>query len=151
MKSIERCRRVRPWFEDDDEPTSELWTVTSLVAAPIVTLDETAPLDEARRLLCELRTPAIAIVDASREPAPLRGILTRTDVLRAAGGRVADAMSGFPFTVPADAPIERAAALMAVEHVGQVVVVGERGRLVGMVSALDIARYVAMRGGYRVA
>src|SRR5262249_18593678 len=152
MKSIQRCRPAHgPWFEEDDETTSEIATLASLVSAPIVTLDETAPLDEARRLLCELRTPAIAIVDASHDGV-LRGILTRTDLLRAANvPRVRDAMSGFPFTLPADGPIERAAALIAFECVGQVVVIGERNRLLGMVSAIDIARYFALRNGYRVA
>jgi CBS domain-containing protein len=152
MKSVERCRPARPWFEEDDEPTAEIYML-SFIARPVVTLDESAPIDEAHRLLSELRVSALAIVDAGVTGEPvLRGILTRTDLLRALGAkRVADAMSGFPFTLPAEAPIERAAALMAFECVGQVMVTGERGRLVGMVSALDITRFFAMRRGYRVA
>jgi CBS domain-containing protein len=39
---------------------------------------------------------------------------------------------------------------MAYEGVGQVIVIGPGGELLGMVSAVDIARYVAIEAGYLV-
>jgi CBS domain-containing protein len=60
----------------------------------------------------------------------------------------AEVMSGFVFALPATAAIEKAAALMAYEGVGQFVVVGDRGALVGMVSAVDIAWHLAVIAGY---
>ena len=63
----------------------------------------------------------------------------------------ADAMSTFVFTLPARSSIERAAALMAYEGVGQVIVTGFERELVGMVSALDVTRYFAIEAGYLVA
>jgi CBS domain-containing protein len=52
-------------------------------------------------------------------------------------------MSGFVFALPATSSVEQAAALMAYEGVGQIVVTGAGGKLLGMVSALDLVRYYA--------
>lgn len=153
MKSVEYCRparslaRYRSWF-DDDEPTGEIRTLGSLVSSAITVVDETASIDDIRQLLCELRVPAITVVDDDRS---VRGIVTRTDILRAVdtgGATAAEVMSRFVFALPAETPVERAAALMAFEAVGQIIVTGDAGELVGMVSALDIARYLAVREGY---
>jgi CBS domain-containing protein len=146
-----RARRYRrkPWREDEEaEVTKELWLLGALVTTGATILDETQPLELARELLLERRIPALAIVDAERS---LRGLITRTDVLRTLAKQpeatVGDAMSGFVFALPVDATIESAAALMAYEEVGQVVVVDAGGALVGIVSALDVARHVALRAG----
>ena len=152
MKSVEYCRparslaRYRSWF-DDDEPTGEIRTLGSLVSSAVTVVDETTSVDDIRQLLCELRIPAVAVIDDRS----VRGVVTRTDVLRAieTGGTTAgDVMSRFVFALPSETPVERAAALMAFEAVGQIVVTGDDGELVGMVSALDIARYLAVREGY---
>ena len=123
-------------------------TLGSLVGEPAVAITAATPLAEARRLLVRHRVPALAVVDDRNR---LRGLVTRTDVLRALderGTTAGDAMSGFVFTLPARSNIERAAALMAYEGVGQVVVLGSDGELVGMVSALDVARHYAATTGY---
>ena len=152
MKSVEYCRparslaRYRSWF-DDDEPTGEIRTLGSLVSSAVTVVDETTSLDDVRQLLCELRIPAVAVIDDRT----VRGVVTRTDVLRAVetGGTTAgEVMSRFVFALPWETSVERAAALMAFEAVGQIVVTGDDGELVGMVSALDIARYLAVREGY---
>ena len=49
-----------------------------------------------------------------------------------------------------ESTIERAAALMAHECVGQVVITRNGNELAGMVSALDIARHFAIEAGYLV-
>ena len=109
-------------------------------------MTEDTPLDEVRRLLVDYRVPAVAVVDAEGN---LRGLVTRTDVIRVieADARAIDAMSGFVFALPAAAPIEKAAALMAYEGVGQIVVTSARGTMLGMVSAIDIVRYYAVISG----
>lgn len=137
--------------DDDNEPTSEIALLATLISHPIAIVLETTPLAEVRDLLVDLRVPAIAVVDGERS---LRGVLTRTDVLRAQKDPSAvarDAMSGFVFALTVEATIECAAALMAIEGVGQVVVTTDDGELLGMVSALDIARHVAVRAGYLAA
>jgi CBS domain-containing protein len=55
---------------------------------------------------------------------------------------VADIMMPVVFTLPAEAPIGQAAALMAYEGVHRVVVVDQRGCVTGIVSSLDIARWL---------
>jgi CBS domain-containing protein len=159
MKSLEQLpissvlfeaarKRKRTWFEDE-EPTIELLDLGSLVEGPALVVEETEPLTVAQSLLVEQRVPALAVVDVAHT---LRGVITRTDVLRVLATRsdatVGDAMSGIVFAMPLEAAIESAAALMAYEGVGQVVVTGREGELVGMVSALDIARHFAVRAGY---
>ena len=129
----------------EDVPTNVLATLGSLVRAPAIVVGMTTPLADVRKLLAQRRIPAVAVVDDAHD---LRGIITRTDVLRSPDGVAGDVMSGFVFALPADASIERAAALMAYEGVGQIVVTDRDGVLVGMVSALDITRHYALESGY---
>ena len=56
---------------------------------------------------------------------------------------VADVMTRNPITVAADAPIWFAAALMSDRGVHGLPVVKKDGRLLGMISALDVARWAA--------
>ena len=141
-------RHIQDWF-DEEEPTAEIWVLGSLIRGKPATLPLEAPLSAARELFLEQRIAAIAVVDGNR----LIGVVTRTDVLRDGAKppettRVADSMSGYVLAMPAEASIDAAAALMATEQVGQVVVTNTHGDLVGIVSALDIARHVARKAGY---
>ena len=123
--------------------------VLGMLARPAVVVTPRTSIAKAADLLVHKRVPALAVIDGG-----IRGLLTRTDVLRALADdrelAVGDAMSGFVFALPSSAPIDRAAALMAYEGVGQIVVSGPFGELVGMVSALDIARHYALEAGYLV-
>jgi CBS domain-containing protein len=95
------------------------------------------------------RVPAIAVVDDEE----LCGVITRSDVLRSYDENnetAGEAMSSYVLVLPACSSIEKAAALMAYECVGQIVVTGEEGEVVGMVSALDVARHYAVEHGYVV-
>lgn len=133
--------------ELDDEPTSVVTSIGGLLRRRAVVVAEDTPLVEVCRLLVEHRVPALAVVDAAGD---LRGLVTRTDVLRLvdAGAHARDAMSGFVFALPASASIEKAAALMAYEGVGQIVVTSSGGSLLGMVAAIDIVRHFAVAAGY---
>ena len=66
------------------------------------------------------------------------------------GKTVAEIMMPMAFTLPPEAPIGQAAALMAYEGVHRVVVVDERGCVVGVVSALDVARWLGWCARYAV-
>lgn len=65
-------------------------------------------------------------------------------------GSVADVMTHLVFDVGADASLSRAAALMAYEGVHRVVVSAPDGRAIGIVSSLDILRWLARTDGYIV-
>ncbi len=132
----------------EEIPTVVLYTLGSLVVQPAITVSIAMPIDEVGRLLVRHRVPALAVIDDVNH---LRGLVTRSDALRAFDESLAtagDAMTCMVFALPAGANIERAAALMAYEGVGQVVVTGRGGELVGMVSALDVARHYPATSGF---
>ncbi len=59
-------------------------------------------------------------------------------------------MTPLTFTLPVGTPLARAAALMAFEGVHRLVVVDAAGKVVGVLSAIDILRWTARRAGYVV-
>jgi predicted transcriptional regulator len=76
------------------------------------------------------------------------GVVSKTDLLehevtsQRGVKTVADIMMPMAFTLPADATIGQAAALMAYEAVHRIVVVDHRGCVIGLVTTLDIARWL---------
>jgi CBS domain-containing protein len=84
------------------------------------------------------------------------GVITKSDLVeyeitsKAAGRPVSDVMSPFVFSLPPEASIGQAAALMAYEGVHRVVVVDRGGYVVGLVSATDVARWLGSRAGHPV-
>jgi CBS domain-containing protein len=145
MKSL--ARDLVDAFEDS--PTGVIDTLGSLIVRPALAVSMTTPLGDVARLLLQHRVPAIAVIDGDH----LCGLVTRTDVLRTLdedSATAGDAMSFYVFALPERASIEKAAALMAYEGVGQICVTGDGGVLLGMVSALDVARHFAVEAGYPV-
>jgi CBS domain-containing protein len=131
---------------EEDEVTRELETLASLARQPTVIVAPDTPIAVVRRKFIDHRAAAILVVDGDDN---LLGILTRTDALRSETHMEArDALSGIVFVLPMFASVERAAALMAYEGVGQIVITGEGGELVGVVSAIDIVRHYAVEAGY---
>jgi signal-transduction protein with cAMP-binding, CBS, and nucleotidyltransferase domain len=130
-------------FHENLEDDNSFDDVGSLVRGPALTLSETAPVAEARRLLAKYRVAAIAVINDSDD---LRGLITRTDVLRTDDltKPVSELMCMFIFALPSSASVYRAASLIACEGVGQVVVTGPDQSLLGIVSAVDILRYFAV-------
>jgi CBS domain-containing protein len=79
---------------------------------------------------------------AAREEAEQRAGIEEQIAHRLASFRVRDAMTTEVVSVEADAPLRDAAARMAERRIHRVVVT-ERGRLAGVLSALDLVRMVA--------
>jgi len=91
---------------------------------------------------------AAPVVDENGRPV---GILTRSDVLHAAPTTlVAEAMMPVAFGIAESDSLARAAALMAAENIQQVLVIGDHGRVVGLVTALDATRWLAREAGFEV-
>jgi CBS domain-containing protein len=61
---------------------------------------------------------------------------------------VGDVMARLAFTLVEDEPLSRAAAIMATEGVHHLPIVDLDGRVVGILSSLDLARWVATQSGY---
>jgi CBS domain-containing protein len=64
--------------------------------------------------------------------------------------RVADVMMCLAFSLPQTASLSRAAAVMAYEGVHQIPVVADDGGVVGLISSLDVVRWLAQHDGYLV-
>lgn len=61
-----------------------------------------------------------------------------------------DAMTPIVYWLPEEASISQAAALMAYEHVHRIPIVNHSGKVTGLVSTLDILRWLARRRGYLI-
>ena len=64
------------------------------------------------------------------------------------GPTVRDVMTPLAFALPENASVARASALMAVEAVHRIVVVDEAGKVSGILSSLDVLRWLARTEGY---
>jgi CBS domain-containing protein len=147
----------------------------SVMTSPARCVPPDLSIDALVKLFLEQGISATPVVD---ERGRAIGIVSKTDVLRrfandghvgmevdgdsttsldigltselASGNRVRDVMTHVVFTLQAEASLSRAAALMAYEGVHRVVVVAADGTAIGIVSSLDILRWLASRDGYIV-
>ena len=134
---------------EEEEVTRELETLASLARQPTILIAPDVTIADVRARFVDERAAAILVVDSDDN---LLGILTRTDALRADPDSLArEALSGVVFVLPVFASVERAAALMAYENVGQIVITDGAGVLIGVVSAIDVVRHYAVSSGYLVA
>lgn len=103
-------------------------------------------------MLFALDLRSVPVVDDEGRPL---GVVSRSDLLRrrrdARVQVVADVMMCMTFSLPESATLSRAAAVMAYEGVHQIPVVASDGTIVGLISTLDVARWLAQHDGYLVA
>lgn len=104
-----------------------------------------------RELLLERGISGAPVVD--REGRPI-GVVSKTDVLQAcesrSAERVTDIMMPVSFKLTEAAPLGQAAALMAFEGVHRIVVVNTAGMVVGILTTIDVMRWLARESGYVV-
>ena len=129
-------------------PTGHL--VRDVMSRDVVCVREDTPLADARIALLERGFSGVPVVDSIGRPI---GILSQSDLLAHDEDRprlteVWQAMTSLVLTLSESAPLEQAAALMAYEGIHRVPIVSADGRIVGIVSALDVMRWVAERSGY---
>jgi CBS domain-containing protein len=125
--------------------------VRLVMTAPVVAIEPTATLRQAARLLADEDVGAVAVLG----PVGLDGVLSERDVVRAvAAGDHPDAtyvdgvLSGNPWSVDAETPIEDVADLMLRAGIRHVPVLAG-GDVIGMVSirdVLEVARNDQIRG-----
>lgn len=137
-----------PRAPGDPEPSlADRTSVQVAMTRAVIALRAELPLEAARALLLERGVGGAPVVDDAGRPV---GILTKTDLLRAGvkkGARVADAMSRNVLTLPERAPVSEAAALLASEGVHRAPVVSREGTVVGIVTVLDLLRWLAQQDG----
>jgi CBS domain-containing protein len=142
-------------------------TVASIMTQAVVSVRPEVSREAVTELVITRNIGGVPVVDAR---GCVVGMVSKSDLLRHEHGNgcavvwvrpdsgsepapadcsAEDLMTPMVFSVPADAPIAQAAAMMAYESVHRVAVIApDNGQLVGILSALDIARHVARLGGY---
>ena len=88
--------------------------------------------------------------DENRPPDDVASLGPGFHAVRVDGTTVADIMMPIVFAIEQDMPIVQAAALMAGEGVHRLAIVDENVAVVGIVSTLDVVRWVAEQGGYSI-
>lgn len=133
LSQVLRPKHRSPWFETEDELTTELRTIRAL-AKPAQIVGETAAVGEIMNVLLAHGVDAVVVVDATNTPC---GAVTASDILRAGPDwTAADAMSALTIQ-RANASVRATAELMASEQAARVVIV-EGDQILGLASALDV-------------
>jgi CBS domain-containing protein len=166
-RSSRRLPRKTHLISAEDTQVSAVMTATVACVRPELDLDSAA------RLLLEMGIGGLPVVDGEGRPI---GVLSKTDLVRhryedcdvsvmnpgeasklgpgfhteAVPLSVEDVMTPVAFDVLESTSIADASALMAYESVHRVPVVNEEGAVVGIVTALDLVRWLAEVGGHRV-
>jgi CheY-like chemotaxis protein len=144
--------------------------IAAVMTRHIVCVRPDLPVETLTGVMLERGIGGIPVVDRRDR---LLGIVTKSDVLRGGweqeswqvettddGERriepipralAGEIMTPFVFTLPGDATIARAAALMAYEGIDRLCVVSSDGSLIGVITSLDIMRWMAQAAGFVVA
>jgi CheY-like chemotaxis protein/predicted transcriptional regulator len=127
--------------------------ISDVMSRDVIAVGSDATIAELAELMIERCVSSAVIVDQRGRPC---GVVTLSDLARALWtatirpSRVGEIMTPFAFTLAERATVSRAAALMAYEGVHRIVVVGADGALAGVVSSVDVMRWIARRDGYVV-
>lgn len=130
----------------DRTPLSSVMTREVVCVTPEVRIEVVA------KLLEEQRISGVPVVDQHARPV---GVLSRTDLVAhgchpSKAALVRDIMMPVAFALPEGAALSHAIALMAAEGIHRVPVVGADGAVVGIVSTMDVVRWLARTGGHAV-
>jgi CheY-like chemotaxis protein/predicted transcriptional regulator len=134
---------------------AEQVAVEDVMSRGVLCVPAEMTLDDLAAVLIERALGTAPVVDAGGR---LIGMVTTTDLARAAwdpelrgrSATVADVMMPFAFTLAGSATLARAAALMSYEGVGRIVIAAPDGRVAGVISGMDVMRWLAREHGYVV-
>jgi CBS domain-containing protein len=122
------------------------------MSQPVVAMTADMTVAAAREALTSHGIHGAPVVDDDDRPV---GMVSLGDLYRATERdpaanhrRLSEVMVCFAFTLPARASLGQVAALMAYEGVHRIVITDDFGRVVGIVSALDVAAWVGQQAGY---
>ncbi|MFT3843048.1 MAG: CBS domain-containing protein [Myxococcaceae bacterium] len=130
--------------------------VSEVMTTEVTCVAPDLPAKALAELLIQKRFSGVPVVD--REGKPI-GMVSKTDLLREAHetyawkcptGTVAEVMTESAFGLPESSSLAHAAALMAYERVHRVPILSADGKVVGIVTPIDLARWLATRAGYVV-
>jgi CBS domain-containing protein len=120
--------------------------VADVMHRGILSCDRDASLREVAQTMAEERVHCVVVESGSGDAGPLWGVVSGLDLVAAAsvrglGEQTAGGSAASPVvTIPVGETLERAAQLMTEHGTTHIIVVGQAGLPVGVVSTLDIAR-----------
>jgi CBS domain-containing protein len=131
---------------------AERTPLSSIMTASVISVSPDLPVESLALLLLQQRISGVPVVNDAGRPV---GVVSRSDLLRlelapAEGAVVADIMMPVAFTLTESANVSHAAALMAYEDIHRVPVVAADGTVVGIISSLDVVRWLARHDGFLV-
>lgn len=139
-QAISRRRVPRMRTVADTIPVTEIMSRDLVCARPDLSIQAL------KDLLVELHIGCVPIVDDAGRPL---GIVTKLDLVEAREPVTAgDVMMPLAITLNQHATIAHAAAVMSLEDFHHVMVVGADHALIGVVSTMDIARWLARNDGF---
>jgi CBS domain-containing protein len=122
--------------------------VTAIMTSDVLCVRENLELDELRDLFARRGVSGMPVVNSHGEPL---GMVSTADLVQAPHrGKVEQVMTHLTFSLPDTATVSQAAALMALEHIHRVPITSEDGKVIGLVSSLDVLRWLAQADGYLV-
>ncbi|MFO0617494.1 MAG: CBS domain-containing protein [Polyangiaceae bacterium] len=128
-------------------PCDVVTSVGEIMTRAFVALEPRVPVDLARRYLVEEQIGCLLVLDEHRSPI---GIVTLRDLVekRTSDTTTAGDIASSPvITAPATMPVARAAAIMSFEGVHHLAVVDADGAASGVLSSLDVLRWLGHRAG----
>lgn len=121
--------------------------VSAIMTRDIVCARPELNLEALKTLLLQNHIGCVPIVDDRGRP---KGIVTKLDLVERSGpaAMAGDVMMPLAITLNTHATIAHAAAMMALEDFHHLMVVGNDHVLVGVVSTMDIVRWLAKNDGF---
>lgn len=127
--------------------------VTDIMTSDVVCADARLDLRALVELMVREHLGCVPVVDGNGRPI---GMVTKLDIVEQLAvpsanptPKVADVMMPLAITLGPEATVAHTAALMAMEEMHHVMIV-ERGRLIGIVSTMDVTRWLAEHARTRV-
>lgn len=120
--------------------------VTSIMRTKLLTAPPDAPVRQVLELLRDKHIGCVPVIDTAGRPL---GIITKLDILETLGEErrtAREIMMPFARSLELSATVGEAATVMSNERVHHVLVVDDDRTLIGLVSSLDIASWVARQG-----
>ena len=154
-RSIIRCRGSAedPLPASASEPSAPSlptprWSdarVGDVMTRDVICVRPDASVARAREVLVEHGISGMPVVGLYDEPL---GMVSQCDLVRRSrrdcdGKRIDEIMTPLVFSLPESASVALAAELMACERVDRIPIVSVDGSVVGILSALDVARWIA--------
>jgi CBS domain-containing protein len=135
-RAVQRKRRPGP---------AESTPIHAVMTTRVACVTPEVDVAQLTALLAERGQACAPVVDESGQ---LVGLVSQLEHVPPAGATVGDVMRPLAFILNESDSLSRAAALMAYEGIAQLPIVSDEGRVVGLLAAIDLARWMAREAGY---